>query len=525
MEALRAPKSNPRRRGQGLNFFRRKKVIFSFGWALYLSLFLGLISGVGIGIADNGDGVRVTSPAGLNPQTETGVARGQGYVVTDFVSAANRSPISVLNRLTSLHYPTANAYLLTVMGVFSPDRSVSLFALGWVYLLVGLTIIWLAPIGKNPLPTVILMGVLALGPFARWMTSTYADTPAFFGFAALLISIVALLSHLNSKEFFRINVLFWWGLLLIALSKAAYAVVIPLIVIFFFVALILSRRVSRKGLQLAPTIAVAASGLALVGGMLAVQFGSSDRQQSNAINNHHFLMTVVIPNYPSEIVERTVPESIRELAPEGYWPRTDDWSNVPGWEETVTDNALILGLRLRLFTQPALLYELLSKSVSASTTPELEYLVANTWNPDNPPSTAPILTGMHAATTGIVHLLLYPLSNSVLAIPLLAVATIATVSIHVLGRRSLKTGDQGENFGLLALMILSGVLAGALAGAAIMGDGLSDPDAIGFSELMKHLIMTSFLFTVFAVSTLVLLGKKVLGLLSPIISSRKPART
>lgn len=516
MESLSQQGREPQESSLWFHVFRKRKVIFSACWGLYVALFLGLFSGVGIGIADNGDGVRVTAPAGLNPQTDSGLTKGQGYVVTEFLSAANRSPASVVDRMTSLHYPTANSYVLTLMGVLSPDRSVSLFALGWVYLLVGLTIIWLAPIRKNPLPTLIVMGVLVLAPFARWMTSAYADTPAFFGFAAVLVSLVALLSHLNSREFLRVNVLFWWGVLLISLSKAAYAVVIPLIVLSFAIALIVLHRGKLKGSQLARILAVTVSGLALIGGMLVVQFGSSDRQQSNTINNHHFVMSVVVPNYPTEVVENVIPETLRDLSPEGYWPRTGNWRDVAGWEETMTDTALVTELRLALFAQPALLWELMSKAVSRSTTPELDYLVPNTWLPDDPPILSVLPWALYLSTTWLTNLLLSPLSVSWLAIPFLIVTVIGAL-VLVIFRNSTRPKSQSvESRTLLALMIFSGVLAGALAGVAILGDG--------FTELEKHLIMTSFLFTVFSVSAIALVGREILNMIKPLPFSWKKLR-
>ena len=521
MKSLPIPRPGRREKTSLVSFISPKKVIFSALWALYLSLFLGLFSGVGIGIADNGDGVRVTSPAGLNPQTETGLTRGQGYVVTEFVSAANKSPASVFDRVTSLHYPTANAYVLTLMGVLSPDRTVSLFALGWLYLVVGLSIIWLAPLNRIFLPTVISMGVFTLAPFARWATSTYADTPAFLGFAAVLMSIVALLGRLTSGEFLRVNVLLWWGVLLIALSKVAYAVAIPLIVAAYFLVVFVFQRAALTKSQLFPVAGVTVAGVALVSGMLAVQFGSSDREQSNIINNHHFVMSVVVPNYPADIVEQSVPEPIRELAPEGYWPRTEDWRDVPGWEETMTDTALITELRLALFTQPALLYELMSQAVASSTTPELDYLVPNTWLPDEAPPISVLPMGLYVATTGLVHFLLYPLSIPGLAIPLVIAVAIAALGVLVFRPGGRRGNESGESSKLLALTVLSCLFAGALAGAAILGDGLSDQAAIGFTEFMKHLIMTSFLFTIFIVSALVLAGRRIFLRVRKGINSRK----
>ena len=513
MQELPIAPPEPQKTAHWFRFFLRKKVIFAAFWSLYASLFLGLFSGVGIGIADNGDGVRVTSPAGLNPQTETGLTRGQGYVVTEFFSAANKSPASVFDRMTSLHYPTANAYFLTLMGVLSPDRTVSLFALGWLYLIVGLTFIWLAPINKSLLPMAITMGVFSLAPFLRWTTSAFADTPAFFGFVAVLVANVSLLSRLNRREFFRVHVLLWWGVLLIALSKAAYAVAIPFVLVFFFATVFVFQRATVRASKLLPLAGVTVAGLALVSGMLAVQFGSSDREQSNIINNHHFVMSVVVPNYPVDIVEQSVPEPIRELAPEGYWPRTEDWRDVPGWEETMTDSALVTELRLAIFTQPALLYELMAQAVASSTTPELDYLVPNTWLTDEAPPISAIPMGLYVATTGLVHFLLYPLSIPGLAIPLVVAVAIAALVVVVFRPGGRRGDESGESWVLAALTVLSGVFAGALAGAAILGDG--------FTELEKHLIMTSFLFTIFVVSALVLAGREIFLRARKGINSRK----
>lgn len=516
MERLSQRRLDPRKTSQRCHFLRERRFILSACWTLYVAIFLGLFSGVGIGIGDNGDGVRVTSPAGLNPQTESGLLRGQGYVVTEFVSAASRNPVSVFSRVTSLHYPTANAYVLTLMGVLSPDRSVSLFSLGWLYLIVGLTIIWLAPLNKVLGPTVITMGTLALAPFLRWTISAFADTPAFFGFAAVLIASVSLLSRLDSKEFFSVNVLLWWGLLLVALSKAAYVVAIPIVLLVFFLTVVVFKRAVLRKSKLLPLFALTAVGLSVVAGVSAVQFSSSDRKQASVVNNHHFVMSVVVPNYPTEIVENAIPESIRDLAPEGYWPRTEDWRDVPGWEETMTDTALVTQLRLALFAQPALLWELMSSAVSRSTTPELDYLVPNTWQPDDPPLLSVLPWTLYLSTTWLVHALLAPLSVSWLSIPLLIVTLMGALGLVVFRETTRGKNGPNKSRNFLALMTFSGLLAGALAGAAILGDG--------FAELEKHLIMTSFLFTVFALSSVVLLGREVVAWLNPIINSRKLAR-
>lgn len=478
----------------------RKKSGLSFWWALYVVVSLGLATGVGIGIADNGDGARVFSPAGLNPVSdEQGLAKGQGYVVTDFVAASSRDPVKVINRIANMHYPTLNSYILTSLGVLSPDRTVSLFTLGWIYLLIGLTIIWLVPLGKGLVPTAIVFGVLALGPYARWTVSTYADTPAFFGMAAVLIALVIALRPVSSGEFFRLNSLVWFGGLLLALSKVAYAVATPFILLIWIAVVLVFQRHHLSLFLRVPLMLTSILGIGLTVLSLHLQFSSSDRDQAGKTNSHHFVMDIALPNFPPEVVNGVIPENIRELAPERYWPRAHEWKQVDGWEETFGNQREMNRLRFYTLSQPGTLYQAISATVEASTQPDIPYTPPNTWSSSETPSLALLPLALYSLTVGFVETLLAPLSVPTWNLVVFAITAPMAIFATLLVRRWNKSGRLPLLAVQLALMIwLSGFFGGVFAGAAVLGDG--------YQELAKHAILSSYMFAVYLVSFVALVG-------------------
>ena len=475
----------------------RTKIVFSVVWALYLIVSLGLSTGVGIGIADNGDGARVFAPSGLNPVSENGLAKGQGYVVTDFVAGSSRDPQKVINRMATIHYPTLNSYIMTSLGVLSPDRTVSLFAVGWIYLLIGLTIIWLVPLGKGLLSVAIVFGALALGPFARWVVSTYADTPAFFGMAAVLSAFVVATKAVSAREFLQLNGLVWVGSLLLALSKAAYVIAVPFVLALWLVALAVFQREHLKQFLRIPLGLTTAIGVALVAGSSFAQFTSSDRYESGRINSFHFTLDVAMTYLPQEAIDQAIPQNIQAMSPERYWPRAGGWLEVEEWQETFENHSLMNSLRLQVLSQPVTAYLIVSEAISASTEPDISYLPPNTWSTPEPPPIAVVPAALYEGTVVFVETLLTPLSFATANIMFIVVAALLAIGLLLLVRR----WQPGEGIAALAgqltaLLWLSGLFGGFYAGVAVLGDG--------FSELEKHAILSSYMFVIFTASLIAL---------------------
>ena len=482
----------------------RTKIVFSVVWAVYLVVSLGLATGVGIGIADNGDGARVFSPSGLNPVSDDGLAKNQGYVVTDFVAGSSRDPQKVINRIATIHYPTLNSYIMTSLGVLSPDRTVSLFTVGWIYLIIGLSIIWLIPLGKGLLPVGVIFGALALGPYARWVISTYADTPAFFGMAAVLSALVIGIRSVSAREFLQLNGLVWVGALLLALSKAAYVVAVPFALILWGVTVAVFQREHLKHFLRVPLGIVTVVGCVSVGASSFAQFTSSDRQESGRINSFHFTLDIAMTYLPQETIDQAIPQNIQAMSSERYWPRAGGWLEVEGWQDTFENHSLMNRLRLQVLSQPTTAYHLVSNAISASTEPDIPYAPANTWSTPEPPPIAVVPAALYQGSAVFVETLLIPMSFANANIVFIVVAALLALGLLLLVRRWRPPEGTSVLAGqLTALLWLSGLFGGFYAGVAVLGDG--------FSELSKHTILSSYMFVIFMVSLIGLIAVAVMA--------------
>ena len=482
----------------------RTKIVFSVVWAVYLVVSLGLATGVGIGIADNGDGARVFAPSGVNPVSENGAAKGQGYVVTDFVAGSSRDPQKVINRIATIHYPTLNSYIMTSLGVLSPDRTVSLFTVGWIYLIIGLSIIWLVPLGKGLLPVGVIFGALALGPYARWVISTYADTPAFFGMAAVLSALVIGIRSVSAREFLQLNALVWVGSLLLALSKPAYGVSVPFVLILWVVVLVVFHRGHLKHFLRIPLILITVAGLALTSLVSYLQFTSSDRDEAGRTNSYQFVLDVAMPYLPQDVIDEAIPANIQAMAPERYWPRAGGWLEVEGWQETFENHSLINGLRLQVLSQPTTAYIIVSDTIVASTKPDISYTPPNTWSTPEPPPIAVVPAALYQGSVVFVETLLIPMSFATANIVFIVVAALLALGLLLLVRRW-KSGDGVSALaGQLTLLLwASGLFGGFFAGAAVLGDG--------YQELAKHAILSSYMFVIFMASLIGLIAVAVVA--------------
>lgn len=477
----------------------KSRLTLSFVWALYMVVSLGLATGVGIGIADNGDGSRVFSPAGFNPEGDRErVATWHGYVVTDFEAAMSRDPQKVFKRVVNLRYPTLNSYIFVGLGIVDRDRQVTLFTFGLIYVVIGLTIIWLVPLGRGLLVSSLVFGTLALGPYSRWLVSTYADTPAFFGGAAVIIALAVLVRPLSAREHIQVGALFWFGALLIVLSKASYAIALPFILILWLGVLVVFQRKQWKSVVGGFSLVVHIAGLMLTSFFSYLQFTSEDRRWASELNAHSFLMSVAIPSLSDEVLDEIgIPQNIRDFYPESYRPRASGWEEVPNWRETMSDESAINRLRLEVLKQPNTTWVLVSDAVAASSRPEVGHLVANTWQEEGVPPLAVVPWALYQGSNELVKVLLWPISVSQTVLPVLA-GLFASAAL-VVGWSRRQYGDHESRHRVMELFILalsSAIIGGATASAAIFGDA--------YNELEKHAILSSWLFLVFLAAVVAL---------------------
>ena len=284
-----------------------------------------LFGGDDVGLADNGDGQRLTCEVGLGLPSEAARTRGIDFEI-DRPARGERCVVPERER-----YRSSQTYLVRLADALAPEgRAFDLRVLGWLCV----SLLALAAGGamavavQSPKPLrVAILGVVVVAYDITWLTyfnSTYAEPIALIGLTALAPLALAWTAPRGSLAA-RAAVL---GMLtmvsaLVLTAKSQYTALLPGMAL-----VILAGRLPAKRRLLAvggPIVAVVALGA------VDVAYLASQGRAYEFINKHHLVFTAVLPfshDRVGALEELGFPAEFVEGATQDYWTATAQPSGV-----------------------------------------------------------------------------------------------------------------------------------------------------------------------------------------------------
>jgi len=478
--------------------------------AAVVALSLGLFA-TPVGVADNGDGMRLYCGAGLVPDTPSGRSNWQGGVVLDFSTGATACPDAIASAaLPALRLATLGSgptWSLTRLGV--------LYALA-VGVLTGLAA-WAVGPGLRLLALVPALVPLVGPTFTRFFLSTFSEPAGLLGAYGLCLGAAAV--AVTGRQEVRARAV---GLVLVAagglLAATAKASFVPLLAVALVVAAVTA--VGRRrwvGLGVAGTLALVA--------IAPVAAGVQWQQRHFAgVNTHNLVYTAVLPDVGGAALGPLgLPPAALSAAGRAYYPNGVD--GLPGAEVVAADPAAARSAAYGvLLAHPAAAAGALGRGLTATLGAGLSYL------PSAPvtPASVPAVLGTTVGPQGADRAQLLAWLDG-LALPWLpAAVVVAGLLAGVLtlrrgrdggGPRACQRGDtadvecpqgdipdasgaaSGDGRGVACgvigrgagrLAALAAVSAVGLVAAAVLGDG--------YFEIAKHVWLAAYLLVVTAVA-------------------------
>ena len=446
--------------------------------AAVVALSLGLFT-TPVGVADNGDGMRLYCGAGLVPDTPSGRSNWQGGVVLDFSTGATACPDAIASAaLPALRLATLGSgptWSLTRLGV--------LYALA-VGVLTGLAA-WAVGPGLRLLALVPALVPLVGPTFTRFFLSTFSEPAGLLGAYGLClgVGVVAVTGRQEVRARAVGLVLVAAGGLLAATAKASF---VPLLAVALVVAAVTA--VGRRrwvGLGVAGTLALVA--------IAPVAAGVQWQQRHFAgVNTHNLVYTAVLPDVGGAALGPLgLPPAALSAAGRAYYPNGVD--GLPGAEVVAADPAAARSAAYGvLLAHPAAAAGALGRGLTATLGAGLSYLPSAPVTPASVPAVLGTTVGPQGADRA--QLLAWLAGLPVPWLPATVVAAGVLAGLLTLRRRATTIGRALGRVAGFAAVAAVGVVA-----AAVLGDG--------YFEIAKHVWLAAYLLVVTAAA--VVLGAAV----------------
>jgi hypothetical protein len=474
--------------------------------AAVVALSLGLFT-TPVGVADNGDGMRLYCGAGLVPDTPSGRSNWQGGVVLDFTTGAPACPDAVASAaLPALRLATLGSgptWSLTRLGV--------LYALA-VGVLTGLAA-WAVGPGLRLLALVPALVPLVGPTFTRFFLSTFSEPAGLLGAYGLCLG--AAVVAVTGRHEVRARVV---GLGLVAagglLAATAKASFVPLLAVALVVAAVTA--VGRRrwvGLGAAGALALVAIAPVAAG----VQW---QQRHFAAVNTHNLVYTAVLPDVGGAALGPLgLPPAALSAAGRAYYPKGVD--GLPGAEVVAADPAAARSAAYGvLLAHPAAAAGALGRGLTATLGADLSYLPSAPVTPASVPAVLGTTVGPQGADRAQLLAWLDGLALPWLPAAVVAAGVLAGVLTLRRGRgrgggglQACQRGDtadvecpqgdipdasggaRGVGWGVIGrgagrLAALAAVSAVGLVAAAVLGDG--------YFEIAKHVWLAAYLLVVTA---------------------------
>ena len=446
--------------------------------AAVVALSLGLFA-TPVGVADNGDGMRLYCGAGLVPDTPSGRSNWQGGVVLDFSTGATACPDAIASAaLPALRLATLGSgptWSLTRLGV--------LYALA-VGVLTGLAA-WAVGPGLRLLALVPALVPLVGPTFTRFFLSTFSEPAGLLGAYGLCLGAAAV--AVTGRQEVRARAV---GLVLVAagglLAATAKASFVPLLAVALVVAAVTA--VGRRrwvGLGVAGTLALVA--------IAPVAAGVQWQQRHFAgVNTHNLVYTAVLPDVGGAALGPLgLPPAALSAAGRAYYPNGVD--GLPGAEVVAADPAAARSAAYGvLLAHPAAAAGALGRGLTATLGAGLSYLPSAPVTPASVPAVLGTTVGPQGADRA--QLLAWLAGLPVPWLPAAVVAAGVLAGLLTLRRRATTVGRALGRVAGFAAVAAVGVVA-----AAVLGDG--------YFEIAKHVWLAAYLLVVTAAA--VVLGAAV----------------
>ena len=468
--------------------------------AAVVALSLGLFA-TPVGVADNGDGMRLYCGAGLVPDTPSGRSNWQGGVVLDFSTGAPACPDAIASAaLPALRLATLGSgptWSLTRLGV--------LYALA-VGVLTGLAA-WAVGPGLRLLALVPALVPLVGPTFTRFFLSTFSEPAGLLGAYGLCLGAAAV--AVTGRQEVRARAV---GLVLVAagglLAATAKASFVPLLAVALVVAAVTA--VGRRrwvGLGVAGALALVA--------IAPVAAGVQWQQRHFAgVNTHNLVYTAVLPDVGGAALGPLgLPPAALSAAGRAYYPNGVD--GLPGAEVVAADPAAARSAAYGvLLAHPAAAAGALGRGLTATLGAGLSYL------PSAPvtPASVPAVLGTTVGPQGADRAQLLAWLDG-LALPWLP-ATVVVAGLLAGVSTVRHRGERPRDAVVRACGQVAAVAAVSAVGvvaAAVLGDG--------YFEIAKHVWLAAYLLVVTAAAVLLGVAVMVARRTFSVIEPRKsPAR-
>lgn len=476
----------------------------------------GVFGGNGISVVNNGDEGRTWSATSYVPSTIS--ASGSSYIVDSLhksTGAAAHSPSAG----TAAEVTDSSSRLLLKFVSFDFSRSnvhvsdlvaAEVLALGLVMMV--------AYRRRVAYLQVLVLAVVVVPIFSRWMNSLYSDGPALAGTAALLIAWIGTRDN-DAHVLRRVST---WAAMTIAIGFVAFS---NLSFVAIAVAGIVAQVVAvtrgvfardrdldtNAGLLPAP-IAIAGDtsagsraaytelltraglcAMSVVLVVLSVQIeGRSALLQSMEHTTYatDFLTTVAVPLLGAGLVTRyAMPRALLQMKNVSFWQAPNRWHHIAGWHHFVATR--MSAVRLDVLRNPIDDVRLLAHSLTASTSPAISYLANGTGAQRGASLWSRLVdvwsrVGAGASRVAMLPFVNAPLSLFSVLVMIVAVARMARTRRRRAGVRSSWLAAD-EEFVLWCV-----VVATASALVNVFGDGTAG--------LGRHNLLVSYLLIIAVIS-------------------------
>ncbi|WP_133828272.1 hypothetical protein [Actinomycetospora succinea] len=465
-----------------------------------LLLRLGLVGGDAIGVADNGDAVRLACVADLVPDATDGTSAGHGVVVTEYRTGGPGCAREAPTTSAGLILRATVAVTTALDGTPpAPDGStrfslewlaaayVGLFALGAGLAAFAATAGHRAGRGVPVVLAVIgppLLPLLVAPWWTRFLVASLSEAGGLLGLAWMAWGLLAVALTRPAHRSARLLALglIAAGGVVAATAKPGFLPVGLAAVAACAVVTVGTRPVRRH----APGLCAAALAVAIAAAPVMSGLRAQD-EAYDVVNAHNLAFTAVLPESGPAA---TAPLGLRPeaFAQAGQHFYLDGGRSVPGWDQTVgaRPEELRTAARLWVAEHPLVLARMVHRGLLATLRPQIPYLASETGGPRRVDGTVPrpaypegsqVMGPMFVYLDGLPGRWVPP---TVLALALLA--SLLTVVLPRRARGSPVTVGTARVAGVLAATALGVVVL------AVLGDG--------YCELAKHVWLGSYALVV-----------------------------
>lgn len=476
----------------------------------------GVFGGNGISVANNGDEGRTWSATSYVPSTVS--TSGSSYIL-DSLRKTTGTTADTAAAGTPAQVTDGSSRLLLKFVSFDYSRSrvrvsdlvaAEAAALGLVMLV--------SYRRRGAYLQVLVLAIVVLPIFSRWLNSLYSDGPALAGTAALLIAWIGIQDN-DASVVRRIGT---WSAMTLAVGFVAFSNIsfVAVAVAGIAVQVITSARgaftrdsdldtnagliaapiaLARENLarsHAAPAEFLARMGLSALSVLLVVMSvkiegrGTLFQSMEHTTYATDFLTTVAMPILGATLVTKyAMPRALLPMKNISYWQAPSRWHHLSGWQHFVATR--VGAVRLDVLKNPVNDVRLLGRSLAASASPAISYLGDGTGTARNTSAWSRVVDVWSRVGAGAARVVMIPFTSATLAVcsVLVMIAAVQRMTLTRRRRSLIRTSwlAADEEFVLWCV-----VVACASCLMSVFGDGTAG--------LARHNLLVSYLLILAVIS-------------------------